>query len=126
MKLNAVGIPARDILESVKFYELIGFKFGPCDKTSQHVEATSEGSAKLMLDSFGLIKDMLGYEPTPANTSAFCVEFDSPSELDAVAEKLKAAGYTFEKEPWDAFWGQRYAVVRDPSGYLVDLYATLK
>lgn len=29
------------------------------------------------------------------------------------------------KAPWDAFWGQRYAVVVDPDGNLVDLFADL-
>jgi catechol 2,3-dioxygenase-like lactoylglutathione lyase family enzyme len=28
-------------------------------------------------------------------------------------------------EPWDAFWGMRYAVVRDPDGTPVDLFARL-
>ena len=26
-------------------------------------------------------------------------------------------------KPWDAFWGQRYAVLHDPDGHQVDLYA---
>ncbi|MEI6887310.1 MAG: VOC family protein [bacterium] len=30
------------------------------------------------------------------------------------------------KEPWDAFWGQRYCVVKDPGGNMIDLYAYLK
>jgi len=29
------------------------------------------------------------------------------------------------EEPWDAFWGQRYAIVRDPDGNGVDLFAPL-
>jgi hypothetical protein len=28
-------------------------------------------------------------------------------------------------KPWDAFWGQRYAVVHDPDGNGVDLLAPL-
>jgi len=27
------------------------------------------------------------------------------------------------KEPWDAFWGQHYAIVADPEGYRCDLFA---
>ena len=30
------------------------------------------------------------------------------------------------KEPWDAFWGQRYAQLRDPDGNAVDLFAPLE
>ena len=34
------------------------------------------------------------------------------------------AGYEGHKEPWDAFWGHRYAIVHDPDGNGVDLFAT--
>ena len=40
--------------------------------------------------------------------------------------QLIAADETGIKEPWDAFWGQRYAQVRDPDGNPVDLYAPLE
>lgn len=26
-------------------------------------------------------------------------------------------------EPWDAFWGQRYATVKDPDAYQIDIFA---
>jgi hypothetical protein len=38
---------------------------------------------------------------------------------------LTSAGHTGHKEPWDAFWGQRYAEVLDPDGNLIDLFAPL-
>ena len=40
-----------------------------------------------------------------------------------VAQKLVSLGYDGYKKPWDAFWGQRYAVVHDPDGNAVDLFA---
>ena len=36
------------------------------------------------------------------------------------------AGYDGHKEPWDAFWGQRYAQLRDPDGNDVSLFAPLE
>lgn len=36
-----------------------------------------------------------------------------------------ASGFKGGKEPWDAFWGQRYASVEDPDGNSVDLFAQL-
>ena len=36
-----------------------------------------------------------------------------------------AAGFASKSEPWDAFWGQRYAQVVDPDGNDVDLFAPL-
>ncbi len=44
-------------------------------------------------------------------------------EVDAAVAGVRAAGFKVVKEPWDAFWGQRYAIVADPDGYLVDVFA---
>jgi uncharacterized glyoxalase superfamily protein PhnB len=41
------------------------------------------------------------------------------------AQALEAGGRA-HKEPFDAFWGQRYAQLRDPDGNPVDLYASLE
>jgi len=38
---------------------------------------------------------------------------------------MTAAGFQGHVEPWDAFWGQRYATLRDPDGNGVDLFAAL-
>jgi uncharacterized glyoxalase superfamily protein PhnB len=51
---------------------------------------------------------------------------ESPAEVDALYRELVDAGYDGHKEPWDAFWGQRYAQVRDPDGNGVDLFAPLR
>ena len=50
---------------------------------------------------------------------------DSPAAVDILFEKVKAEGFQAHKEPWDAFWGQRYAQVLDPDGNIVDLFAWL-
>lgn len=50
---------------------------------------------------------------------------DFPTEVDATYERLAGAGYRGHKAPWDAFWGQRYAVVHDPDGNHVDLFTPL-
>jgi uncharacterized glyoxalase superfamily protein PhnB len=49
----------------------------------------------------------------------------TPDDVDATYDKLVAAGYDGHKAPWNAFWGQRYALVRDPDGNGVDLYSPL-
>lgn len=126
MKLNAVAVVSSDFKKTIEFYSLLGFTFPEITQEEDHIEAiTSPGSARLMIDSKDLIIKIFGEEPKPANTSAFAIEYDSPTELNAIAEKVTRAGFTIVKEPWDAFWGQRYCVVKDPDGYQVDLYATL-
>jgi uncharacterized glyoxalase superfamily protein PhnB len=50
---------------------------------------------------------------------------DTPTEVDSLYRELVAAGHHGHLEPWDAVWGMRYAVVHDPDGNSVDLYALL-
>ena len=43
--------------------------------------------------------------------------------VDALHAELIAAGDQSAVAPFDAFWGQRYAVVHDPDGNEVSLFA---
>jgi uncharacterized glyoxalase superfamily protein PhnB len=54
---------------------------------------------------------------------AFAVQVDTPDEVDALYAELTSAGGTAGVAPWDAVWGQRYAVLDDPDGNEIDLYA---
>ena len=45
--------------------------------------------------------------------------------VDAAYRLIVENGYQGYKAPWDAFWGQHYAVVVDPDGNLIDLFASL-
>ena len=59
------------------------------------------------------------------NSIGLAFACDSADDVDAVYAELTGAGYESHKEPWDAFWGMRYAQVRDPDGHVVDLFAPL-
>ena len=41
---------------------------------------------------------------------------DSRAEVDELVSALAADGVPVQQEPYDAFWGARYAVVSDPDG----------
>ena len=44
---------------------------------------------------------------------------DSRERVDQIYNDLTGAGYHGQQEPFDAFWGARYAVVEDPDGNAV-------
>ncbi|KKQ36677.1 MAG: Quinone binding protein [Candidatus Roizmanbacteria bacterium GW2011_GWA2_37_7] len=126
MKLNAVGVASSDLTKTISFYILLGFKFSEVSDDGKHIETTiTSSSARLMIDSKDIVKDIIGEDPKPGNHSMFAIEYETANEVDTVVQKLKDAGFTVVKKPWNAFWGQRYAVVEDPDGYKVDLYAQL-
>jgi catechol 2,3-dioxygenase-like lactoylglutathione lyase family enzyme len=126
MKISAVAVISKNIPETIQFYKLLGFEFPEVKPDEQHVEpVTPDGSARLMIDSHELVKSLIGKDPIPGNHSPFAIEYNSPEEVNKIIQVLKDNNQTIVKEPWDAFWGQRYSVVSDPDGYLIDLYAQL-
>ena len=50
------------------------------------------------------------------NQVALAFACASPAEVDEIYARVVAAGFHGEKEPWDAFWGQRYAQLQRPDG----------
>ncbi len=118
MRLDAVGVTTSNLTKTVEFYTLLGFEFPEYKPDEDHLEAISkEGAVRLMIDG--------NQKPGPGTTSAFALLYESPKEVDETFEKVKSAGHKTVTEPWDAFWGQRYAVVSDPDGYKIDLFAYL-
>ncbi len=59
------------------------------------------------------------------NQVGLALECESPAEVDSLYARVVDEGFTGEKAPWDADWGQRYAQLADPDGVPVDLYAAL-
>jgi catechol 2,3-dioxygenase-like lactoylglutathione lyase family enzyme len=124
--LNAIGIAVSDLRRSLQFYRLLGLDL-PEGSGEGHVEATMANGTRLMLDTEEVIRSFLpDWERTDGNQVSLAFECSSPAEVDAVYARVTAAGFEGEKEPWDAFWGQRYALLGDPDGVRVNLYAALQ
>jgi len=124
-QLNAIGIVTADMAASIRFYRLLGLDM-PETPDEGHVETFLPNGVRLMLDKEDVV---LSFRPDwkreTGNQLALAFQCASPAEVDAIFTEAKGAGFDAEKEPWDAFWGQRYAQLRDPDGVPVDLYAPL-
>ena len=122
--LNAIGIVASEPARSIAFYRLLGVDF-PEDGEG-HIEATLPSGVRLMLDAEEVVKSFRpDWVRETGNQLALAFECASPAEVDELYARVAEAGFGAEKEPWDAFWGQRYAQLRDPDGVPVDLFAPL-
>jgi uncharacterized glyoxalase superfamily protein PhnB len=124
-ELAAIGIVSRDLARSAAFYRLLGVAVP--DPDGDHLEATLPSGVRLMWDDAELIgkldPEWRPQEGGPAVVLAF--ECASPADVDAAHASVVAAGFQSKREPFDAFWGQRYATVLDPDGNAVDLFAPL-
>ncbi|MBB5786464.1 VOC family protein [Jiangella mangrovi] len=125
-RFAAIGFPVADMARSLEFYRALGLDVPDGAEDAPHVEIELAPGVKLLLDTHATIAS---FDPgfTPPEESGANLAFDcgDPAGVDELYEKLTAAGYESHLAPWDAFWGQRYAVVLGPDGNGVDLYAAL-
>ena len=109
---------------SLAFYRRLGFSIPPEADGEGHVEATA-GGIRIAWDTEDIIRsfDPAWTRPPGGHRIGLAFLCDSPTEVDRIHAELVAAGYRSNKDPWDAVWAQRYAVVLDPDGNPVDLFA---
>jgi uncharacterized glyoxalase superfamily protein PhnB len=123
--LNAVGVVASDMAASIRFYRLLGLDV-PETPDEGHVDTFLPNGVRFMLDSEEVMRSFKeDWSRETGNQISVAFECSSPAEVDEIYSSVTGAGFEGEKEPWDAFWGQRYALLRDPDGVEVNLYAAL-
>jgi catechol 2,3-dioxygenase-like lactoylglutathione lyase family enzyme len=122
-QLDAIGLVVSDMEASLAFYRLLGLD----PSGEDHVEATLPGGMRLMWDTLEVIRsfDPSWEQPVGPGRISLAFRCESPAEVDATYHEAVEAGHRGSKEPWDAFWGQRYAELLDPDGNAVQLYAPL-
>jgi uncharacterized glyoxalase superfamily protein PhnB len=119
------GIIVADMARSLAFYRKLGLDIPAAADSEPHVNVALSGGVNLMIDTIDTIKSFDAEWTPPQGGNAFALAFDcgDPASVDRVFAEVTAAGYESHLAPWDAFWGQRYAVVVDPDGHHVDLCA---
>lgn len=127
LNLNSavIEIVTKDLPRALDFYRLVGLAVPEPD--GPHVDVALPGGNRLAFDTEEVIGGMhAGWTP-PSGPGRVALAFglDSPADVDALLERLTAAGHPGTLKPFDAPWGQRYATVEDPDGISVDLFAAL-
>ena len=123
---DMIGLTVRDMGAALAFYRLLGLDIPAAPAGEDHVEVITPNGYRLAWDTVALAKSLYPDWVEPAGQRmGLAFKCDSPAEVDAAFARLTAAGYATRRAPWDAFWGQRYAVVVDPDGNGVDLFAAL-
>jgi catechol 2,3-dioxygenase-like lactoylglutathione lyase family enzyme len=123
--LNAIGIVVSDTARSIRFYRLVGLDV-PETPDEGHIDTFLPNGVRFMLDTEETVRSFNPeWSRATGNQVGLAFECSSAAEVDEIYARVTAAGFDGEKEPWDAFWGQRYAQLKDPDGIPVDLYAAL-
>lgn len=127
-RFDLIGLVTADMAASLAFYRRLGLEIPSEADGEPHVEAALPGGLRIAWDTEETVRSFdPGWDPGPRGSGRQGLAFlcDSPAEVDELYARLTEAGHGGHKAPWDAFWGQRYAVVADPDGNSVDLFAGL-
>jgi len=114
--LDQLNLVVSDMDATVAFYRRLGLIIPDTDDAFQahHRSAQLSGGIDLDFDSVSFARHWDKGWRSAAGVIGFKVE--SRERVDVVYAELTGAGYPGQQEPYDAFWGARYAVVEDPDG----------
>lgn len=125
-KVDMIGLTVADIPRSLAFYRLLGLQVDDPKGDQPYVETTLAGGIRLSWNAEAMMKSLHPEWEDPRgqriNLAFLCGDAKG---VDAVYAAVIAAGHRSIRAPWDAPWGQRYALVADPDGNTVDLFAPL-
>jgi len=124
---DAFGFVATDMARTLACYRLLGLDIPAEADGEGHVEITLPSGVRFMWDTVDVARSFAPdwSSPSGGHRVALAWRCASPADVDAIHGRLTASGLASHVAPWDAFWGQRYAVVLDPDGTPIDLYAPL-
>jgi catechol 2,3-dioxygenase-like lactoylglutathione lyase family enzyme len=126
-RFDLIGVVVSDMAASLAFYRRLGLAIPPDSDAAPHVDFVLPGGLRMAFDTEETIRSFDESWKAPSGGHRLNLAFacDSPADVDATYASLLASGTKGHLAPWDAFWGQRYAVVADPDGNHVDLFAPL-
>jgi catechol 2,3-dioxygenase-like lactoylglutathione lyase family enzyme len=127
-RFGQVNLIVADMAASVDFYRILGldvpdpFEWPP-GSGAQHVEIHGDSDCYLALDNHPQAQIWNNrFDPDRGRGNAVIgVLVGARDDVDQLYDTVKAAGHPVGQEPYDAFWGSRYAIVIDPDGNQVGL-----
>ena len=123
----ALGIVCTDLGRSLAFYRALDLDIPADADDAPHVEVALDGGFRVMWDPVATVTSFDPSWSAPTGGPGTTLGFDcgTPAGVDETYAAVVGAGFDGHLEPFDAFWGQRYASLRDPDGNGVDLFAAL-
>ena len=119
--LDQINLVVSNMEATVEFYRRLGLDIPDTDPTFQHHHRSAQlpGGVEFDIDSEEFARHWDRGWRSGAAVIGFKVE--SREQVDTIYTDLTSAGYAGQQEPYDAFWGARYAIVEDPDGNAVGL-----
>jgi catechol 2,3-dioxygenase-like lactoylglutathione lyase family enzyme len=127
---DQVNLIVHDMDATLTFYRRLGLTIPdsppwPPGTAAQHTEARTPGGVRLEFDNQAMAA--IWHPAWRREDGRAVLGFSLPSReaVDDRYAELTSAGYVGRQPPHDAFWGARYAIVRDPDGNDVGLMSPI-
>jgi catechol 2,3-dioxygenase-like lactoylglutathione lyase family enzyme len=123
---DQINLVVRDMPAMLAFYQLLGLDVADPDPgwEGHHRTTTAGDGIDIDLDSQPFAQRWNRGWPADMTGPVIGFRVAERSTVDELFQRLRSAGYEGQQEPYDAFWGARYAVVSDPEGNAVGIMST--
>ncbi len=118
--LDQVNLVVRDMEATIAFYRRFGLTIdaGP----GQHASSRLPNGMLIEWDSVEFVPQWdSGWNGMTGGSAVLGFSVPTREAVDQIYTELTGAGYEGHQQPYDAFWGARYAIVDDPDGNSVAL-----
>jgi catechol 2,3-dioxygenase-like lactoylglutathione lyase family enzyme len=124
---DQVNVVVGDMDATVAFYRRLGLTVpdeGPWD--AYHRSASVPAGLDLDFDLVSFATKWNAGARTDAPRGVVLgFKVQTREAVDRVHADMTGAGYTSQQEPYDAFWGSRYAIIEDPDGNAVGIMSPM-
>ena len=119
LRSASLSLTVRDLGKSTAWYrDVLGFAV--VDEWTQ--DGTPVGVEMAAGDvSFALTQDDWKKGRDRVKGEGFRIYFTTRQNIDKMAERVKAAGGTLAREPYDEPWGPRAFAIDDPDGFKITI-----
>lgn len=115
-----VNLVVTDLARAKEFWELLGWLSTPRHDKAAVLTFPNGMNVVLHEPDFARLWDPAYAGPAPGAT-VLDVNVPSRDAVDEAHARVVAAGFVSSVEPWDTFFGCRYAIVRDGDGHRIGL-----
>ena len=118
--LAQVNLIVTDLERAKQFWQLLGWESVPRHANAAVITFPSGMNLVLHEPPFARLWDP-AYAGAVAGSTVIDLNLPTREAVDHAHDRVRAAGYTSSVEPWDTFFGARYAIVCDQDGHRVGL-----
>ena len=131
--VGQVNLFVADMDATVAFYRLLGLDVAdpydwPEGSGAQHVDVHFGGDFYIAFDNHPMARIWNpSFEPDRGGGNAVVgLMVAERDDVDRLCDTMEAAGYEVAVQPYDAFFGSRYAIVIDPDGNQVGIKSPIE